>query len=917
MDIKEDFEDVLHKKLSKRSKSKNSEIQLLVNAFRFYDLDDKGIINKEDFSKVFGRIGLNGYSQNHLYQIFDIYDVNGVGYLDYINLIEYLYGLSTFQPLTQSSISNNQIQSNVNTNNYMNHNNNGISYQEQILGMRNQNYNQIYNQYFNQNVNNDYQNIERNYNQNYNQSLNQNYNQKIEDNLNYNQNINQSYNQNINQSYNQNINQSYNQNINQNYNQNINQNYNQNINQRYNQNLNNNLRYFQQIGQQIQTPIPQINNLYKSQQITSNIQPQIQFQNPLNQSQFFKSTTPINLSNNYINRNNNLNNNYNHSENGKILNQKSLMIKNNIFPTDNNSYNNLIKKDSYKKNDYNIITHVSNLNKEKKEEEQATRIKYYFKNILQIFQNKININDGITFYSLVSKINDNQDYIYKTLSFENFKSSLKEANIIIDVNLIKYFFNILDTKNLNKVSSEEILRLIRGNLNEKRKLCLIDKFSKIDIDKKGYCEISLLKSLFNPNYHPEVLKGKKRESEIYNEFIFTLNTYIKYKGKINQFTYEDFIEFYSGISASFEDDNSFIDVINAVWDFKNNSYLKKIEGNNDLLNGDLNLNVNQSKNSLNNDNNNNFTLDNNFNLVENNNISNNNNYLGDNNIIKKFNKRDLLNKYYKNINRTPNRKYNILTGYLEDEKNIFINESNNESNRINFPNKINDNFYLLNNLRKDLISKGPKSIFVLEKMLTMYDNDKTGKINLENLNKIFDTYKISLSNQEIEKIFNYLNPDNSNLIKYDNLISSITGTLNNKRENLIKKVHNLISINNTSKIPLLNIIKNYIFSRHPKVISGEKSPDEIYEDFNDNLQIFKEYLNSIKNISNDDLSYDDFIKFYSQISMYINDNVYFDNLINNVWNLDGNDTNHFYNFGKKFGRKYRIKSAIDFKNKIF
>ena len=76
MHIKEDFEDVLHKKLSKRSKSKNSEIQLLVNAFRFYDLDDKGIINKEDFSKVFGRIGLNGYSQNHLYQIFDIYDVN-------------------------------------------------------------------------------------------------------------------------------------------------------------------------------------------------------------------------------------------------------------------------------------------------------------------------------------------------------------------------------------------------------------------------------------------------------------------------------------------------------------------------------------------------------------------------------------------------------------------------------------------------------------------------------------------------------------------------------------------------------------------------------------------------------------------------------------------------------------------------
>ena len=48
------------------------------------------------------------------------------------------------------------------------------------------------------------------------------------------------------------------------------------------------------------------------------------------------------------------------------------------------------------------------------------------------------------------------------------------------------------------------------------------------------------------------------------------------------------------------------------------------------------------------------------------------------------------------------------------------------------------------------------------------------------------------------------------------------------------------------------------------------------------------------------LVYEDFIKFYSQISMYISDNNYFELLIKNVWNLDGGDTYHFYNFGNKF-----------------
>ena len=101
MNIKQIFEYELHRKLSLRANSINSEINLLTNAFKFYDIDDSGIIKKEDFAKVIGKIGVSGISNNDLYKLFDIYDVNKVGSINYVNFIEYMYDLAPLKPLNR------------------------------------------------------------------------------------------------------------------------------------------------------------------------------------------------------------------------------------------------------------------------------------------------------------------------------------------------------------------------------------------------------------------------------------------------------------------------------------------------------------------------------------------------------------------------------------------------------------------------------------------------------------------------------------------------------------------------------------------------------------------------------------------------------------------------------------------------
>ena len=95
------------------------------------------------------------------------------------------------------------------------------------------------------------------------------------------------------------------------------------------------------------------------------------------------------------------------------MNQKSSLIQNNIFLTDNYSTKKTPILDNYKNNNnYDIINHITNRNNQQDEiNSQTGRLKYYFKYILQLFQSKINTNNGITYYTLISKMKNKQDKI--------------------------------------------------------------------------------------------------------------------------------------------------------------------------------------------------------------------------------------------------------------------------------------------------------------------------------------------------------------------------------------------------------------------------------------------------------------------------------------------------------------------------
>ncbi len=753
MNIKQIFEYELHRKLSLRAKTINSEIYLLTNAFKFYDIDDTGKVKKEDFAKVFGKIGLNGITNTDLYRLFDIYDINKIGYIDYINFIEYIYDIAPYKPIEpQNDVTKRRIRHSE----------------------------------------------------------------------------------------------------------------------------------IQQINEQrIKTPFPEKDNLEQipERKIKSPIEPTfeeiIQNSKPL-----YKPITPLNNENLY-----------------KI---KSYLIKDNIPKIQEesfNDYNNNKKTNNNYKETMNLKIN-DNQNKRCNFEDirpQSTKIKKYFQLLLEKIKKKINLNNGLIYYTLLSKINKKEDRMYKTISYIDFQSCIQESKISIDNSIIKDFYDVLDITEQNRVSTEKILNHIRGFLNERRKLIITEIFYKLNPNNKNYCDINKIKNLYNARNHPDVLKEKKSENQIINEFFFTFDAFLKYKGRYNQISLDDFIEYYSPISASIPNDEIFIELLNKVWSLNSNYH--KLSRSKDFNYNLEKLNYENPKTP--------YNLKSKLTPMKELDL----NYIGS------YDKRTYSSSNL-NSNRTYTPSYNMNNGkyYNNDNNNNYRYETIQPEKTINYQNenlnqlKLNDNSNndLINTLRSILLSRGTKSLFIIEKMLSMYDNNHTGKVEYNSFEKIIEIYKLPLNKAEISQIFKCFDEKNTGLIQYDNLIKTIVGNMPNNREFLIKQVYNNLILNeNNNEVSISNLKNIYNASRHPEVIACKKTIDEIKNEFSDNLDVFREYIKPISNSLDGFLNYNDFIKFYNQISLGISDDNYFNYLINNVWNLDNGDDKHYYNFGNNiFGMRY-------------
>ena len=192
---------------------------------------------------------------------------------------------------------------------------------------------------------------------------------------------------------------------------------------------------------------------------------------------------------------------------------------------------------------------------------------------------------------------------------------------------------------------------------------------------------------------------------------------------------------------------------------------------------------------------------------------------------------------------------------------------------------------LLQKLRTKLASRGARGIIGLAKQFRIMDDNHSMSLDKYEFSKAMADYMLGFSEGEIQTLFAYMDFDRSGLVEYDEFIRAIRGPMNQNRKRIVAKAFNVLDKDGGGFIDINDIRGVYTADKHPDVIAGKKTEQQILQEF---LETF-ETAHNMRNSEAPDhiVTREEFEEYYNNISASIDRDDYFEQMMNSAWNLDG------------------------------
>ena len=424
----------------------------------------------------------------------------------------------------------------------------------------------------------------------------------------------------------------------------------------------------------------------------------------------------------------------------------------------------------------------------------------------------------------------------KELELYEFSKSLHEFETELKEEEISNLFGYFDKENTGAINYINFINAIRGPMNQKRILILKEAFKKLDIDKGGQVELAEIKLQFNAKNDKNVKSGEKTEEEVYTEFVetFQMNHDNRVGPRNKRVTLDEFLDYYNYVSMGIEDDSYFISLIQNSW--KLNPYYK------------FNQNIQgQSDNSSN------------FNEIT-------------------YSHGNIKNQKIR-IGAAAAPFGTDMTPKTEDKRPFYYQQEVSQDNKI----KVISPYELF---KAALKKRGIRGIMAMRRAFIIADENDSKTLTLPEFIKFCHDYRIPLSGNEINILFEEFDTNKSGDINYEEFVSAFVGEMCERRKRLITILFETFDKNKKGFIDLDDIRNSYSPINHPDVISGKKTEDEVLAEFLDNLQYHFSLLKSDKEQDIKTINIEEFLAFFNNISAGIEDDDYFENVIKAGFNLE-------------------------------
>ena len=158
-------------------------------------------------------------------------------------------------------------------------------------------------------------------------------------------------------------------------------------------------------------------------------------------------------------------------------------------------------------------------------------------------------------------------------------------------------------------------------------------------------------------------------------------------------------------------------------------------------------------------------------------------------------------------------------------------------------------------------------------------------IELPEFIKAIKDYRVQINPDEAQILFQIFDMNRDGSISYDEFLRTVVGIMNEARQALVQKAFQKLDKNGNGIVELEDLKNVYNAKHHPDVKLGKKTEEEVLIEFLDTFEMHYSLLHQGKR-GDKQVSFEEFIEYYNNISMSIEDDRYFELMMTNAWNLN-------------------------------